>query len=302
MYRRAYGGAVGETGVVNDTDGLETILDDTDSFSSSSSLSGSLPWPLPEEPIAMMVGSDVNKPLPPIPLKSYGPNGLFPSRDSAKVFNDISDDEKRFCIDFDTDVDADSDIDDDEFGEDIEEYYRGRARELLAQQKQEELELAELQRITPKLSPPPPPRLPALKIQTTFDKKQPTLVKSEMNDAPSSGDIQIGLSIDMQNTAADLMGLAPKTGRRAGSGEEDDEEALTARPPREQRSSLASRPLWNNSTTIDEILADDDSRISRLGPLTPNGYDDISPITRGEWGFLMVGDAWKSRMVNVETC
>ncbi|KAK1773819.1 hypothetical protein QBC45DRAFT_66154 [Copromyces sp. CBS 386.78] len=31
---------------------------------------------------------------------------------------------------------------------------------------------------------------------------------------------------------------------------------------------------------------------NRLGPLTPNGYDDISPITRGEWGFLMgVGGA-----------
>ncbi|KAL0473236.1 hypothetical protein QR685DRAFT_167993 [Neurospora intermedia] len=26
---------------------------------------------------------------------------------------------------------------------------------------------------------------------------------------------------------------------------------------------------------------------NRLGPMTPNGYDDISPITRGEWGFLM---------------
>ncbi|KAK1827098.1 hypothetical protein QBC39DRAFT_267700 [Podospora conica] len=27
------------------------------------------------------------------------------------------------------------------------------------------------------------------------------------------------------------------------------------------------------------------------GPMTPNGYDDISPITRGEWGFLMGGGA-----------
>lgn len=27
------------------------------------------------------------------------------------------------------------------------------------------------------------------------------------------------------------------------------------------------------------------------GPSTPNGYDDISPITRGEWGFLMGGGA-----------
>lgn len=32
-----------------------------------------------------------------------------------------------------------------------------------------------------------------------------------------------------------------------------------------------------------------------LGPATPNGYEDISPITRGEWGFLMVGDSFKTK-------
>jgi hypothetical protein len=37
----------------------------------------------------------------------------------------------------------------------------------------------------------------------------------------------------------------------------------------------------------------------RVGPTTPNGYDYISPITRGEWGMLMFG---KGRTVGVEMC
>lgn len=44
---------------------------------------------------------------------------------------------------------------------------------------------------------------------------------------------------------------------------------------------------------------------AHLGPMTPNGYDDISPITRGEWGLLMIsGDGWgaKGRTAAVETC
>ena len=40
-----------------------------------------------------------------------------------------------------------------------------------------------------------------------------------------------------------------------------------------------------------------------VGPMTPNGYDDISPITRGEWGFMMVDNALQGgRTVAVETC
>ncbi|KAI0187693.1 hypothetical protein EV127DRAFT_343987 [Xylaria flabelliformis] len=47
------------------------------------------------------------------------------------------------------------------------------------------------------------------------------------------------------------------------------------------------------SGSIDELLSPCDNRQSqRLGPMTPNGYDDISPITRGEWGFLFKGDTW----------
>ncbi|KUI64070.1 hypothetical protein VM1G_10831 [Cytospora mali] len=37
------------------------------------------------------------------------------------------------------------------------------------------------------------------------------------------------------------------------------------------------------------------------GPMTPNGYEDISPITRGEWGFLMVSDPFKTKTAAVET-
>lgn len=36
------------------------------------------------------------------------------------------------------------------------------------------------------------------------------------------------------------------------------------------------------------------------GPITPNGCDDLSPITKGEWGFL-VGELG-GRNVGVETC
>ncbi|KAJ4424326.1 hypothetical protein N0V82_001026 [Gnomoniopsis sp. IMI 355080] len=37
----------------------------------------------------------------------------------------------------------------------------------------------------------------------------------------------------------------------------------------------------------------------KLGPMTPNVYEDISPVTRGEWGFLMVGDSFRTRTAGV---
>ncbi|KZL80247.1 hypothetical protein CI238_12117 [Colletotrichum incanum] len=62
------------------------------------------------------------------------------------------------------------------------------------------------------------------------------------------------------------------------SEEEEEEEDLTARPERQPPVSVWS-PI-----SIAEVLHDDRQP---TGPMTPNGYDDISPITRGEWGFLM---------------
>lgn len=41
----------------------------------------------------------------------------------------------------------------------------------------------------------------------------------------------------------------------------------------------------------------------RRGAVTPNGFEDITPVTKGEWCFLMVGDRWKeARTVPVTTC
>ncbi|OTB08657.1 hypothetical protein M426DRAFT_18745 [Hypoxylon sp. CI-4A] len=78
------------------------------------------------------------------------------------------------------------------------------------------------------------------------------------------------------------------------AGEEEDEH--TARP-------IKGHPFWNGAS-IDELLSPCDTRQSQqLGPMTPNGYDDISPVTRGEWGFLFKGDGWtQGRTAAVETC
>lgn len=67
---------------------------------------------------------------------------------------------------------------------------------------------------------------------------------------------------------------------------------------------------WHVGSTIDQVLSTGENNImsplphgSANDPMTPNGYDDISPITRGEWGFLM-GDheSQGARKVAVETC
>jgi hypothetical protein len=41
----------------------------------------------------------------------------------------------------------------------------------------------------------------------------------------------------------------------------------------------------------------------RRGAVTPNGFEDITPVTKGEWCFLMVGDGWKeAKTAPVMTC
>lgn len=42
----------------------------------------------------------------------------------------------------------------------------------------------------------------------------------------------------------------------------------------------------------------------RRGAATPNGFEDITPVTRGEWCFLMVGEGWAGapKFATVETC
>ncbi|KAI1393730.1 uncharacterized protein F4822DRAFT_22393 [Hypoxylon trugodes] len=87
------------------------------------------------------------------------------------------------------------------------------------------------------------------------------------------------------------------------AGEESDtdhsnEGDVTARP-------IPNFPLWNGASIDEMMLSPCDTRQSqRLGPTTPNGYDDISPITRGEWGFLFKNEGWQmqGRTAAVETC
>lgn len=41
----------------------------------------------------------------------------------------------------------------------------------------------------------------------------------------------------------------------------------------------------------------------RRGPSTPNGFEDITPVTKGEWCFLMVGEGWQqAKTAAVVTC
>ncbi|KAG5914468.1 hypothetical protein E4U42_000477 [Claviceps africana] len=107
--------------------------------------------------------------------------------------------------------------------------------------------------------------------------------------------------------------------------EEDDDQGDRAHPtptppaqdldedPKPQRKdSSPPAPVTSfvpcQSTSIDGRLLGagpdpDATAMQDHGPLTPNGYEDISPITRGEWGFLMVDESFRSgRTVNVETC
>ncbi|KAI5459969.1 hypothetical protein BGZ63DRAFT_405917 [Mariannaea sp. PMI_226] len=96
-----------------------------------------------------------------------------------------------------------------------------------------------------------------------------------------------------------------------------EDEDLTARPSDKFIFTFQPAHTDNRGGTIDQILMTpidlvsptcetpgflSPSRASHIGPQTPNGYDDISPTTRGEWGFLLVDDAFQgARTVAVET-
>lgn len=134
----------------------------------------------------------------------------------------------------------------------------------------------------PVLPQPPEPKPPLLRLQTDF------LVKPK--------------AIRIEPVSAGGARSDPKLPvEKAGNAEEDGDR--TARPAEELP--IMFRP-WGGGS-IGEILSAEalsPQRCSmRMGPTTPNGYDDISPITRGEWGFLMVDDQFQgAKTVRVETC
>lgn len=191
---------------------------------------------------------------------------------------------------------------------------------------------------TPRASPKA--SLPALKLQTSFHSTPKPLPKPvprrkttpmppqrvsprEQRDSPprrggdsSRDNIEIVLHAD---TDADAES-DKRDGADAGDVTDFEDGDVTARPP----PSSAVRAFWPGGS-IDEVLGDQRRRggtssflrhrrssslgfsplqqqqHSHEGPATPNGYEDISPITRGEWGFLMVSDPFKTKTAAVET-
>ncbi|KAJ6444691.1 DEAD helicases superfamily protein (Aquarius) [Purpureocillium lavendulum] len=117
---------------------------------------------------------------------------------------------------------------------------------------------------------PPPPRGPLLRLQTSFETKP----------VPST------------NVVRDC---------------EDCDGDVTARPTKEDRDFAFN--FCGNTSSIDQMLLSAGGMSSSItpttrhpGPATPNGCDEISPVTRSEWGFLILDDAFRSgRTVAVET-
>lgn len=148
--------------------------------------------------------------------------------------------------------------------------------------------------------PATPSPKPLLKLQTAF--------KVTSKTPPV-------LAIDTKATKTET-----RTDQKQSEKEEDGDR--TARP---RDINYLATQLWNGSSTIDQVISalpvdksvwspwspitpaiispNQLSPATRLGPLTPNGYDDISPVTRGEWGFLLVDNEFQGgRRVGVEMC
>lgn len=155
---------------------------------------------------------------------------------------------------------------------------------------------AEARQTTPKLRAPPPGRTIGLKLQTTFDKATTTTTKPRQ---------------PQQQTT------------QTPEEEEGEEEDLTARPNSAIKTQSFANLQWStdshNSISIDGRLllpsggggggggqpfeVEEERKEERIGPMTPHGYDDISPITRDEWGFLMGGPGGLiGRVAKVEMC
>jgi hypothetical protein len=131
---------------------------------------------------------------------------------------------------------------------------------------------------------------PLLKLQTNFTPGPLLRPKPRKLEAPAQVPVQVE------------------------AGEEEDGDR-TARPTDQLYFTMQQ---WEPPSTIDQILTAGPVNRSafspltptpimspgstRFGPMTPHDYDDISPTTRGEWGFMLADNAFQSgRKVGVET-
>ncbi|KAI0455619.1 hypothetical protein F5B21DRAFT_186481 [Xylaria acuta] len=167
-----------------------------------------------------------------------------------------------------------------------------------------------------KIGTPPPPKTqttPVLKLNTNIT-TTPRLIRPKPKVVPQAPALETGIGqgrkpngtqevthdandegrgdVEELEIRIDTLELAAEKGNDCDNEEDGDR---TPHPLRD--GPLRPSMFWPNGSTlsgsIDELLSPCDNRQSqRLGPMTPNGYDDISPITRGEWGFLFKGDTW----------
>lgn len=172
-----------------------------------------------------------------------------------------------------------------------------------------------------KIGPPPPPKSPpARKEQTTpvlklntqlatatttriFKPKAKAIAVAEKDkekDRVRGFDFGFKGVTEKKTPKPEVVEIEIKIGSADSEDDEDDGDR-TARPIQ------YGVPFWNPGVSIDELMLSPcetttTRQSQQLGPTTPNGYDDISPITRGEWGFLFKGDGWtQGRTAAVET-
>ncbi|KAL1881992.1 hypothetical protein VTK73DRAFT_2974 [Phialemonium thermophilum] len=309
MYQRAYGGAAGETGIEEDGV-IGDVPSPAEYFLSNDRDLAEQPGYVPRGNIS---GLDDDKPLPDLPseqgedendisdaqVSGCEQPSVLSTSESGRNDREL---EKRFCVDFD-------------FNPDVEEYYRTRARELRINQegeKERELQnqtqraradealLEELRRTTPRISPPPRRRMPELRLQTAFptESRQRPPEDSGVTGTEKGGNVVFQIPIVLFEDVE-----RPTEGVQSGQDEEDNEDGeLTARPKNGHPYALTAPPRRWNSVTIDEVLHDLEMRTSHLGPFTPRDYDDISPVTRGEWGHFLVEGGLRERTAAVEMC
>lgn len=173
-------------------------------------------------------------------------------------------------------------------------------------------------------SPPrasPKAALPTLKLQTSFPSLPPKRKVTPMPGSKSQKSSPAGVGSLSTSGALGNGDIKIELAADDDDGDITDFEDgdLTARPPPTATSVLS---FWVGGS-IDEMLGSRQQQLGsldsfrprhhrrssswgqspqRLGPVTPNGADDLSPITRGEWGFLMVSDPFRTKTAAVETC
>lgn len=162
-------------------------------------------------------------------------------------------------------------------------------------------------------TPPAPkqqPKVPVLRLQTSFDDGPVRKPAIDLESQKSPVEVAIGIAMTCDEAIysdSESESGGCELGDSIMSFYIDESDIPTARPTENP----PQLPPWKMTPafSIDEILNRRQSYCApaspvdnHLGPPTPRGYDDVSPITRNEWEFLRATDAWKTRTAAVETC